>query len=223
MKSNLVLVRLTYGEEMILPTDREWFDENGLMHHVHRPTEDSSENELLFTAEYMLLSGVDLDAHESQLIFESMYKFYVEEWEAGKHMSHDNRTGIIAVGLYDNYSIFKAGKRLWLHPRDWIYWGYMKYGWPFAPLMPIVSMFNIWSCMIKNRNGVPTTSGKMLALTRNLGANLKLTNKICGYFVKKHFGSWANMAKIYYPYTNDRGENHPIVRLIAYKEMKGEL
>lgn len=203
---------------MILSSDREWFDENGLMHQVHRPTEDSSENELLFTAEYYLLAGGNPIA-----VNFDMMNFYNQEWDDGKHMSHDNRTGLLSITGWDTRSLLKAGNRWWLHPRDTIYWGYMKHGAWFLPLLPMVSLFNIWSCAIKNRNGVPTTSGKMLALTRNLGANMKLTQKICGWFIKRHFGSIANMAKIYFPLTNDKGENHPIVRLIAYKEMKGEL
>lgn len=209
---------------MIPLSDREWFDENGLMHQVWKPTEASSENELLYTAEYFLLIG-DMYAGCPAMMY-----FYYTEWEAGKHMSHDNRTGFLSIAKDDEYSIFKAGKRWWLHPRDTVYWGYMKYGWPFYPLLPVVSLANIWSCARtykKSKDGKKhiTTSGKMLALTRNLGADLKLTQKICSWLIRRNpkFKSWTATAKRYFPLTDYKGANHPIVRLIAEKEMKNEL
>ena len=219
---------------MNLSSDREWFDENGLLHQTWNPTEESSENELLFTAEYYLLGGKGgAGAGSLQMLW-----FYNSEWLQGKHMSHDNRTGYLSVVGWDDYSIFKAGNRWWLHPRDTVYWGYMKYGWPFYPLLSIVSLANIWSCArtYKKHKAVQpdgsvlrwkslTTSGKMLALTRNLGADLKLTQKICSWLIRRNpkFKSWTATAKLYFPLTNDKGENHPIVRLIAEKELRGEL
>jgi len=202
-----------------------WFDERGLLHHVNNPTTDSSENELLFTAEYLLLGGAYYFLHKT-----NMRNFYAEEVHQNRHVSHDNKTGLISsMSKYrQEESIFKVGNRWWFHPRDIVYYGYMKYGFWFAPFLPIVSLANIISCartwkkhealqpdgtVIKWKS--LTTSGKMLAFVRNKSAGLTLTHKICTWLIKRNpeFGSWTKVAKIYFP-----NEGHPIPILMEEYE-----
>ena len=198
-----------------------WFDENGLLHHVNNPTTDSSENELLFTAEYLILGGPSKWYTKAM----DIYDFYMDEVRFERHMSHDNKTGIVSV-FEDEIrdSIFKVGNRWWFHPRDIVYFGYMKYGFWFYPLLPVVSIANIISCARtwKYYDDRPephhrqlTTSGKMLAFVRNKSAGLTLTHKICTWLIKrnKHFGSWTKVAKLYFP-----NEGHPIPILMEENE-----
>jgi len=186
-------------------------DEKGLLHHVERPTTNSSENELLFTAEYLNLRGFKYDPRVY-----AMFTFYANEVTSGKRISHDNKTGMVSVFPDLNESIFKVGGRLWLHPRDIVFYGYQKYGWPFYPLLPIVSISNIISCARTwkthdDGRSELTTSGKMLAWFRNRTAGLHLTQKICTWLIKRnpHFGSWYKIGKIYFS-----AEGHPIPELM---------
>ena len=112
-----------------------WFDENGLLHHVNNPTTDSSENELLFTAEYLILGGPSKWYTKAM----DIYDFYMDEVRFERHMSHDNKTGIVSV-FEDEIrdSIFKVGHRWWFHPRDIAYYGYMKHGVTFPIMWGIV-------------------------------------------------------------------------------------
>jgi len=213
---------------------KSWFDELGLLHHVNNPTTDSSENELLFTAEYIMLSENSEQVVDAEL---ALLQFYYDEVVEDRHMSHDNKTGVVATwGAAIKDSIFKVGNRWWLHPRDIVYYGYMKHGYWFYPLLPIVSISNIISCARtwKDHEGIDhrtntvvkwkslTTSGKMLAFVRNKSAGLKLTQKICTWLIERNpeFRSWTNVAKIYFPHVGDSGENHPVVTLMAEYEMK---
>jgi len=192
---------------------KSWLDENTLLHHVNNPTEQSSENEILFTAEYVLLRR--LLGKECYFPFLG-YAFYMEEWQDGKHMSHDNRTGILAIDS-DHYPLYKLANRTWLHPRDLVFWGYKKHPRLFWPLLPIVCISNIISCAKtykthKDGRKELTTSGKMLAFVRNKSSNLELTHKVCTWFIRrnKHFGSWTKVSKIYFP-----NKGHPIPILMS--------
>lgn len=191
-------------------------DENYLLHHRPNPTTNTSENELLFTAEYAILQGKAWNPR--RYIANQMLRFYKEEVAKGHKISHDNKTGMVA--LYPNLkeSIFRVGGRVWLHPRDIIYYGYMKYGAVFYPLLPIVSMANIISCYrtykTTGTNKHITTSGKLLAMVRNLSAGLRLTQWICTKLIHRNenFKSWENVARIYFPDVD--GMEHPVVQNI---------
>ncbi len=215
--------------------DYKYFDDRGLMHHVENPTEDSSENEILFTSEYLLLYRDELqntslgsllndytgsipNSYEKiaypELVNRVLF-FYQTEKNNNKRISHDNKTGLVSVYPQLTESIFRVGKRLWLHPRDIVYYGYKKYGFWFYPLLPVVSISNIISCyrtykVHPDGRKEVTTSGKLLALVRNLGADLRLTQKICTFLIKrnKNFKSWGNVGKIYFGY------RHPITRAL---------
>jgi hypothetical protein len=200
-------------------------DENMLLHHRPNPTTHTSENELLFTAEYLILNK-----SKNSMIVSKMYNFYQSEVNKGHKISHDNKTGMVAMYPDLDESIFRVGGRIWLHPRDWVFYGYQKHGWPFYPLLPLVSIANIISCArtwkkhpdsscARTWKKHPdrkelTTSGKLLAMVRNLSAGMRLTQWICTKLIKnnEHFGSWENVARIYFP--NQEGLEHPIVTSI---------
>ena len=199
----------------------DWLDENHLLHHKKFPTNETSENELLFTAELLLLEA--MTENPNHMLIESsmgMRDFYNDQKIQGKHISHDNKTGLVSIWKGYNESIFKVGKRWWLHPRDIVYYGYMKHGAWFWPLLPIVSIANIISCArtYKVHKDRPegqqkhlTTSGKMLAFVRNKAAGLTLTHKICTWLIERNdkFLSWYWVSKIYF------GEHgHPIPKLM---------
>ena len=193
-------------------------DENHLLHHRLNPTSDTSENELLFTAEYILLNE-DLLYQDKELLAFSMVEFYMTEVFKGHKISHDNKTGLLVIDPNYTESIFRVGGRWWFHPRDIVFFGYRKYGALFFPLIWIVSLANIISCARtykKSKDGSKhlTTSGKLLAMVRNLSADMPLTQKICTYLIRrnKHFGSWENVARIYFP--DQEGIEHPVVTYI---------
>ena len=167
----------------------------------------------------------DREDHVFSTICEILDLDYDDEIIEEKHMSHDNKTGLVSIwGASIRDSIFKVGHRWWFHPRDIVFYGYMKHGFWFWPLLPIVSLANIISCArtYKYYDDRPephhrqlTTSGKMLAFVRNKSAGLKLTHKICTWLIKrnKHFGSWTKVAKLYFP-----NEGHPIPILMEENE-----
>lgn len=200
----------------------DWLDENRLLHHKRFPTHQTSENELLFTAELILLVAIQEGEYMGNLpgVSAGMLYFYNEQKKLDKHISHDNKTGLVSIWNKYDESIFKVGNRWWFHPRDIVFYGYMKHGAWFWPLLPIVSIANIISCAstYKTHKDRPegerkhlTTSGKMLSFVRNKAAGLTLTHKICTWLIERNenFGSWHRVSKIYFP-----EEGHPIPELM---------
>lgn len=206
-------------------------DNYGFLHHQEaiRGNPETSENGPTFSTEAILL-GMPLTPRYDMLI-KSKRVFRttpISEW--GGHFSHDSMTALYASRRVDTSKLpmIYWNKRFMLHPRDIVYYGYMRYGFWFYPLLPIVSLANIISCARtwKKHKSVNfageaikwkslTTSGKMLAFVRNKSAGLKLTHKICTWLIKrnKHFGSWTKVAKIYFP-----NEGHPIPILMEKYE-----
>lgn len=125
-----------------------WFDENGLLHHKNYPTSDTSENEILFTSELVLLRQT-INGHKKSADYKlvnSILTFYTKEKKANKRISHDNKTGLMSVYPYLDESIFKIGNRWNFHPRDIAYYALRKYGSKVYPLRLIVSVACLMSC-----------------------------------------------------------------------------
>lgn len=130
-------------------------------------------------------------------------------------MSHDNYTGIMCAN-----KMFKFGfpvqifSRKRVHPRDLIFYGYLKYPWLFYWLLWIPSIAMIVSCMrtwkIRGPQKFIATDGKLLAYFRCISANMGITFLICTWILKRkeYFGGWEVVFLRYF-----RDPEHPICRV----------
>ena len=147
-----------------------------------------SENGVLFTVEYLLLSrnisGVDASRlHRMHSNGDGTLR--QEPWDNGDPSSHDNTTAILGYAfLSESYSPIlrtKIAGEYW-HPRDLIFYNYLKGNaevkrckaigylrllltYPFWPLMIPIQW---WSCFKGRETGETTisTSSKLLAWVR---------------------------------------------------------
>lgn len=194
----------------------EWLDDDLQMHHKKDPSKDTSENEALFTGEYIVLSlALNKTIINTMPVLNTSNM--VISFNNKEHISHDNLTGVVAQrymsGLKNFFPIFSTKR---MHPRDMVIYGYAsKWGKLFAPFMWIPSLAMIYSCYTTFRKKPwgkeLTSSGKMLALTRIIAFDMKITSKICTRLIERNpeFGSWHKVAKIYFP-----AEGHPIPLLV---------
>ena len=199
---------------------KDFIDENGLVHHLENPTEESSENEIMFTSLFLILQykvGNYFDFKMRQHLID----FFNEEVKQGKHMSHDNRTGLAAVRFnQEDMPLISLGNRVWLHPRDFVWWGWRRHkgtkkGVLFWLLLWIPSFFMILSCYqtYKVRDGkkIKKTDGKLLTWIRCQSTKMPLTFRLCTWLIKrnKEFGSWERVSSLYF-----KEEGHPIPELM---------
>ena len=191
--------------------DKDWFDWVGRIHHVKFPSIKTSENSILFTSTYKILSG------DSDMSISAQHN----------KDSHDNKTGYICLLQYNNLKSTLAVHKLifgrtWIHPRDLALYAWNKYPFLMPLCAPIVSLGCIISCRRTWRtdkfgNQELTTSGKMLSLIKMISFDMKITLKICTWLINRNkmFRLWTNVASIYFSATG-----HPIPRLVNEWENK---
>lgn len=157
-----------------------YFDKYGLLH-VDKGV--YSENGILFLAEFLTLKKLngELDAQGVSLAlsaslackkYEEDNEFWIDPNPSDNnvpdvHLSHDNLTGMYALhklcGLSVNtLFVNKLNRRIWLHPRDLLFYTIMKNRSIGKYLVPLLIFFIIPS-IIKPRE---VTSGKCLWFLR---------------------------------------------------------
>lgn len=200
------------------------------------------ENCIVFTAEYWYLKKrkygfIDLlllrNSHSSLMVdalysqIKSIDPLELVSLDRNEKWSHDNHTAWLCLAKILNWDINKYTFPIdWLHrchPRDLMFYGYIKWGRKFTYLvqallfiltyflpyigLPLVLLssvsFNmILSCLDtrKANNGILRTSGKLLAWLRMeaFPNEFRLTKRICDAIIKKKFGNWANIFKVYF-------------------------
>lgn len=195
-----------------------FFDKNGMLHHLPNPTSDISENELLFTGEYVVLRHLKgFSSYEGGIDITNAYK---SDLANNFHISHDNATGVMCarqvLGFTPIIPIFDKSRA---HPRDIVMYGYAKYPFLFWWLLWIPSICMIISCYqnYKVRGGrkIIKTDGKILAFIRVKAFNMKITDRICTYLIKKNkfYGNWHEVFKRYFKETE-----HPLPELVKEYE-----
>lgn len=195
----------------------KWFDKNGMINTKPVGERDTDQvNDTLFTVTFRLLKQFLNLGDITNDNIQKLYDSYLYSRD-----SHDNKTGLVAVLEYHRGDLILnepvnelAHGRKWYHPRDWIFYGAHKYlliEWCFMWIIDIAAIVSCATTWKKNKNGKHlTTSGKLLALTRMIAFERFIALNICTWLIKRneHFGSWYNVAKIYFPY-----EDHPTVIL----------
>ena len=204
-----------------------FFDENGLLHHVPNPTNDSSEIELLFTGEYIVLKTLLNKVTDEEINkFFNMLDFLAKEIKEGKRVSHDNMTGIYCAckslmhycpqSMENVMRHLPAIEKHRLHPRDLIFYNYAKGGLLGWLLLPLVSLMMIISCAriykVRNGNKIIATDSKLLTFIRCTAFELDWTFKICTWFISKNkfLKSWTGTALYYF-----KEEGQPIPKLMG--------
>jgi len=183
-----------------------FFDENSM---VRANYGENSENGPLFTAEYLCVTPMNSIRHARELCGKIHYDttlFQAQPPEKGIHFSHDNMTGLYilykmaGLDITDLPIIFWNG-RYNLHPRDIIFYLYMRTG--FKILIPLLIPFLIHSCLRPREE----TSGKCLWFVRSYGIGNKYFTKLYHALLKiKHpLGGVIDVFSIYFP-----DINHPI-------------
>ena len=137
--------------------------------------------------------------------------------DRNERWSHDNHTAWLCLAKLIrpdwNMWAFPVDWKHRCHPRDLIFYGFIRYtktqnslSTLFWLLLPFVSLTMIISCLDTRKagNGILRTSGKLLAWLRMeaFPEEFKLTKKICDYIIKRRFGGWYEIFKIYF------GEDH---------------
>lgn len=186
-----------------MKSDSFW-DENGLLH-VKKG--EYSENGILFAAHWLMLlllldPGLKTRAKEFFNVQESICNRCIKKyWRDGKigfwydpnpndendsfcHFSHDNMTGLYSMlnCQLNNFPTLRWNHRLWLHPRDVIFYSIMHkriWSYFFLPLLWIMAYI---SCRKEREH----TSGKCLWWLRL--QTLKLHgNKVVSWFGEKMY------------------------------------
>lgn len=170
----------------LLSRFREWADHAGLFHLTKNPGLEQSENPFTFTCTAYVLAmfalkadhhdKMNLDASLAHARTDKLGVFKPTSISKSDHFSHDQATPMVCAsklyGLtyHKELKLFQKHHR---HPRDFIFYGYMKGGlhriWA-TPLMFIPIIASLVSCYQthKERNGnlIAKTDGKILALNR---------------------------------------------------------
>jgi len=203
----------------------EFFDEWGLLH--CNPNE-ISENGPLFTSEWLILQAIasnhiefwiqDYARHTLFYVWNTKEKRWMDRAIiGGSHVSHDNLTGIYALGLLSKtkpWHVLSGLKRqptyprYFFHPRDRIFFALVerKLWTKIIPAKLILVLICIPSVMRPKQE----TSGKILWWLRfwclaQLGS--PLLYKVYLWALKLSYGQapMIQIFKIYYPY-----REHPI-------------
>ena len=167
--------------------DKKYFDQYDLLHLTDEPgfeDPEQTENAPMFTAEYMtakVVAGEEIDiSPRYDLLRLSEDKFRttpVTQDEEDTRFSHDSMTGLYCYRIIndlpvDDLPVFKWNGRIWMHPRDWIFYGLCR-GSLMALLASPLLLPMVVHTFFKNKND---TSGKRLWFLRIKTLLLKKNN-----------------------------------------------
>lgn len=155
----------------------EYMDENGLIHNLPFQLAGKSENGPLFTATYVLFKLLENNAYNPLILFTPgvvqdpvSSAYHADPSTNGMHFSHDNMTGMYIWKYCSFFTVaslptFKWNNKLWLHPRDVIFYSMMK-GSIIASLLGLLLFPFMIAYSMRKPN--EDTSGKCLWLLRLL-------------------------------------------------------
>ena len=186
--------------------------------------EPVGENGSLFASEFLILSKKSkasesfLNEFSIKLILFLFRNGKIQCEDENEPWSHDNHTGFVCMSKILGFSYHKKFfYSEWyrrLHPRDLIFYNYIRGGiWKYAmiPFLPLLSIILIESCRLtyKNIDGdkVPSTDGILLTWLRLNAVSMPITEKICTKLVVKNYGSWKNVFRIYFKDPNHINNN----------------
>jgi hypothetical protein len=180
-------------------TDIKYYDSNGFM-------APHGENGVLFTAEYARLRQM---TGKPPLFPNGDVRLPIEvTLSPGRDpLSHDNMTAIVCLSKQFNLGYEKnLFHREWwrrLHPRDIIFYLYMKGGILGAlakPFLFITILSGLYACYHKQETGKTLdTDGKLLHWLRVETCDWKLTRKISSFILEdRHNMTWDDIFKIYF-------------------------
>lgn len=149
----------------------KYWDKYGLLH----PTENGSENGILFAAYYHTLSKKHWGGYQVYTIRDAVYntvvsyedhRYQANPPENGDHFSHDNMTGLYALsaisifprGGVKKLPLMKWNDRVWWHPNGWMVYGSFKsnvFKYLSLPFLYLMMRFSM-------RKTDTYTSGKLL-------------------------------------------------------------
>lgn len=153
---------------------KSWQDSTGFIHLHENPDLKQSENGPTFTGELIVLSKMNnftLNPAPALNLLQKSKRVYrttvKQEW--GKHFSHDNMTGLYCMRelgldrkLDFELPVYKWNNRIWLHPRDLIFYAALNRNFLGLLLIPLLLIISIHS-LLKPRE---VTSGKCLWFLR---------------------------------------------------------
>lgn len=187
-----------------------FYDEQGYIH--AQPNVFNAENAVEFTIIKAMLADLDV----TPLIHGYLVNCNRDKVNTKYKLSHDNLTACYAYIGCEIANFKKARKELnSYHPRDWAFYNLIeKKG--FTPLNYfLLSIIMIIGCARKYKyrtygNGqkvkLIATDSKILAWIRfKSGIDMPVTKSICNWLLKKHFGNWKEVFKVYFI------DEHPIL------------
>lgn len=232
---------------------KDWLDPDGLLH-IHRfPRVDSTINAPMYTGLYICLryeTGKLSIEDIGDFLYGISHLYSRGKWRTHSlstidRFAHDNFTGVVCGLLCCRRHLRKLGygtKEIdrWLdlipfyhhnadHPRDFIFYNYVKRPYLFFWAMPIVSIAMIITCYqtakIRQEKRIIKTDGKILALMRFISTPMPVTAAICNYLIRKRdhkhndgtVFQWKNWFNVICDYFKDK--DHPI-RMLAYEYSK---
>lgn len=181
----------------------------------------------VFNAENAIEFTIIKGALSNENIFIQVYDYLYVSSRDNAHtkykLSHDNLTAcycylvLTNISLGDLYILRQKRRQLnSYHPREWAFYNLIE-GEGFKPLNYfLISIIMIIGCARKYKhrtygNGqevrLIATDSKILAWLRfKSGIDMPITKKICNWLIKKHFGNWKEVFKIYFT------DGHPILK-----------
>ncbi len=202
----------------MIDEQEEWFDEYGMVH-VH-PQPSDSENGILFTAEYILLKYDlnDLSVEEVKAYSDTIKHHEVSEgvykqtpWGEVDPSSHDNTTAIVTASHVLDMEYHETIKILghYWHPRDWIYYSWLRgdvWSYPFLPLLFLAFLYMaLTKYKYRNGNKILKTDGELLYWVRSHIDKpfMRFCNWIIVPLLKRRFGEnyVKGMLEIYFKNT----------------------
>lgn len=174
-------------------------------------------NDILYTSEYCSLAKGDdqLNVNQVKTLLSKINPIVsIEDW------SRDNHIGYICLskkfGLDAHKQFYKSNIKYMLQPGDFIFFIWAMGGLrslmvlPFLPITSIAMILTVLITEYKTINGqqVLATDGQLLTYLSINTFNLPFTKYICDKIIKHKYGSYAEIAKVYF------GEAHPVYILM---------
>ena len=142
------------------------------------------------------------------------------------YMSRDNTEGKIILSVLGDEDYHKEMPpelelKHYAQPWDIIWYGYMTGRWYHLvwsfPLLWVVTIQSLFTCLRQTQKGQKTSSGKQLALGKILIADMKITLYLStlAIGINKLFGSWMSVFEEYYKHPE-----HPIKPMVEEWEME---
>lgn len=179
---------------------KKYFDNDFLM-------EPHGSNDLIFTCQYDILTK-DISPSDSltnDQLRRSLYTFINKELTEDSHDNHDAAICVSKRSVLTYHKQYKFGKFM-LHPRDFIFYGWVTGGFfgllflPFLWISTICMIESVLNTTYKTINGVQVleTDGKLLTWMKINTFNLPVTKFICDFIVKRKYNGYKLFFDTYF-------------------------